>query len=441
MGFVRQFYPQARIDLGLIPSDRAATSENLIGIGNIRPKSVEVNHENIRTADTFTVEVAETRFPIDPRLIRDAVVDVHIADVESLDGVLDTDSPESRVLIGHADDVGKKFSNSGDFAKFKGRDYKGLLLDEEWQGRTPKLGRPLDEIVAEVLGGIPATSSLPVDVLLDGGAPVVPAGVGRKRGVFRAEADTPVLEALVTMALSVGVIVTVVHDRVVIQPPRSYSPQDSPTAFFALAKNVDSLEINRKLRRRDLPNVRVRAYDPATGKLVEGQHPRKFEKQPRAVKAKSKKSRTTTTNIREFPITHRAPTTAKLDAIAKQIHTRFAQQQLQVSLSTKDLRVESTASTEAFPETLTVSKLRNGGAIRVRLAPGEREVFEKALTADQREREARARGYSKELARVVARNWRVLDTPLFIDKASHSFDPDGGYEFSCEASAFVQVDI
>jgi hypothetical protein len=440
----RTYYPQARATMALLPFDKSIETieEGLIRIPDILPARIKIESNDIKTADKFEIEIDERYFPADPRLFRSVTLDMHIADVGAADRYLQP-SDTTRVGLGIADELGKKFGNDGTLVSMSGRDYKGLLLDEKWQGRSVALDRPIDVILREILDSTPATE--PMKLRLDvASAPIVPGGKGRKRKTFRAKADATIFEGMFQLCLKVGLVCTVRFDSVVIQAPRTFDSTRDLIPYFVTAENLTSLEITRKFGVRDLPNIRVSAIDHENNQTISGSYPPNPRDALRVVKTSRGSKKKTQTIINEFVIRHPAPTVAILENIAAQIHARYAQQQVSVSFSTNDMtvrRYNAERRIQGEGDVISMTDVLNGSPVKILISKASRQILEANITPDGKRRALLLKGYTRQVAEVLSRGWRAIDTPFFVDMATHEYDPDNGYKFTGKASAFLTVDL
>lgn len=434
----RTSYPSALATLTLVPFD-SLRLDKLITIGGVLPMSLTVEHTPIKEADTFSLKLSERYFPTDPRLFKMVAVAGYMGDSGAVDRLI-PNSDEYLSILGHASKVKKGFDD-GASVEIEGADYKAVMIEQTWQGRSVALGAPLAEIVAEVLSTMPALADLIVETE-NGFDPIVPApSKGKKGKVYRASSNTPVFQALLEIAMGVGASITVRGDRVIVGRPRTLDERAEAVPYFITAENLKSLSIQRNFGVADLPNIRVTAYDTVSGVTLTGQYPRELRKTSRTTRASGKVKRTDSSNINSFQVFLQAPTQAQVDAIAQRVFEKYAQQQVEVSFSTDDMSVREFfvgQGRQAEASVTDVTRLRNGSPVRLLISPETRNVLNRPISQDQARRELIALEFEREVAEVLARGWREVDTTFFIDRATHSYD-DGEYEFSAEASAFLTV--
>lgn len=417
------FYPQARVNVGLVPR---ATGE-LISLLALPARSTEVTHNDVYTADEFSLEVDGHHFPSDPRTVKCFAVDIHLADVGRAGKDLSTGSASTRSLVGHADKVSRRYRDQEMTFRAEGRDLTGLLLDARWYDRVVTLGRPLETIVREVLADVPSTTELLVS---SDASFVVPGDVkSKKRNTYRAQQSTSVWEALTQLALRSGAVLVMDGDTLRIREPRTID--DATVApLFIEGRNLSSLSIERELGTTDIPNIRVRAFDPATGKTVIGQWPKSPRKTVRATKSK----KSTEISFQDHVIQHPAPTVALLTEVARRVHTHSAFQQLAAEFETKDLRALTHTG-----ESVSLTGIRNGFAVRLRIDQETRHVLEREMSRFEKARALEIQGFERQVAQALAAGIRTIDTTLFVDRARHRYNVDNGYTLNVEAVNVLDV--
>lgn len=441
------------MNLAIVPGDAVPIQgTGLIRLGAVPPRRMRYESNGIFAADSFEVELDETLFPLDVRDVRAVAVDLHLGDAGAIDAQIDTVSDRNRMILGQTDEVAKNINpDSASTVMLQGRDYAGLLLDEKWQGRALELGRPLSELVAEVVESIPAVDRMEVVLAEPDFDPIVPKGRGRKRSRYTAQPDKSVWEALVELGMKVGAIVTIDRDNIVVQPPRNVlaAEAQSVTPLFVEGRNLKNLSIKRTLGKPDVPNVLVQSIDPATGAIVEGRFPTSFREVVRATRIKERAKKVTNVEFRRFVVRHPAPTTQALNAVAKQIYDFHAREQIEISFDTMDMAVtpnpipsdiEQRLALRTDPTSSPTTQLRNGSALRIRVEPDTRNVLEKAISPADKARELRQIGYANQVAAILSRGYRLFDELFFVDKASHEYDTASGYKLSVMAMNFIQVD-
>lgn len=440
----RIYYPQARATLSVIPYESRgldAAAAELITVEDLLPLELSYKSTDSKSADEWSLSLPLRYFSQDPRLFRAVLAELHLADVGGLDARF-VSSSATRLSLGHADEVEKSIGPDEAVIKLKGRCYKAILLDEKWQGLSVEKGRALDVMIREVLDKIPAASAL--KLRLDVAAPLVSGAKGKKRGYYRAAPDSSVFGALLDLALSVGVSLNVEADELVIRPPRSFRASEAAAPLFISAHNLSKLTIKRNFGVKDLPNVQVTALDRSTMRTITASYPATPAKKAKITKTNGQAKRSAQTVVHKFNVDLDEPTPQRLSQIAEQIWLRYAQQQLSISIETHDMDapiLDPKAQTQPSAERVDLTRLRNGSAIHVQIDPASRTILESPISEDAKLRALQAQHFDDRVAVMLARGWKVLDTPLFVDSVEHRYKAGSGYTMSAECSAFITVDI
>lgn len=420
------YYPTAHANVLYVPRSLtdAAASGPVPGLSllGVPMRDAEVRHNDVFTADEFSITVDGHHFPSDPRDIRALGVDLYIGDSGRPGKNLGVASDPHRVLVGNADEIERTYRDQTLHVMMKGRDLTGLLLDAQWGDRVVQLNRPLEDIVREVLAELPGLDRLRVEATE---AFVVPGDPGSKRrNTYRASADSTVFKGLAQLALRAGALLVLHGDTLRIESPRTVDGSQADPPVFIEGRNLTNLRIHRELGRSDIPNVRVRAFDTKTGKTVIGQWPESPKKTVKAAKGSAGEE----VEWLDQVIQHPAPTKQLLSDVARRIRTQLAYQQLAISFETQDM---VTMSNEDRP--VPVTTIRNGTSVRIFIDDDTRIILERAMTPYQKALQLQREGFDAQVADALARGIRTIDALLFVDTAQHRYSADDGYTLAVEA--------
>lgn len=444
----RVWYPGAAVNLAYasVTTGRRVTREDLLRLEAVEPRAVEVQRNNVLTADTWSIDFDSELFPQDPNAITTALVDVFFGDRGApTSPILRT--PERRLIVGLADGIEVKTSaTSRSTLSMKGRDYTSIFFDVKWGRRAVGLGRDVVSLIEEIRDTVSGAEALDVAHRLDGSIPVVPAGRGKKRAAFRMKPKDTVWDGMQRLAQLAGVLVSIEGDTIVVQDPRNVT-LDSPDTVpvFVDGLNLTSLTISRQMTRDVLPNIQAIARNPRTGRRVIGRYPNLSnargvttitKTKTKGVKKKRK------VEWREFRIAHPNPTTTIMNQIARRIWEGYAQATTRVTLETRDLTVieqRADQPVEAAVQGFELSRLRNGTPFRLHVDRATRELFSGANSPALRETIARERGFKARVAASIGQAWKRLDRVFFVDKVTQRYSVDDGYRVSIEGIALIEV--
>lgn len=410
------FYPQCRANIGIVPRG----GNELLSLLAVPVTRAELTMNDVFTADEFDIEIDGHILPTDPRGLRCFMADIHLADVGDPSKNLTTGSDDTRLLVGHADSVSREYRDQALKFSAKGRDFTGLLLDAQWGDRSVELDRSLGDIVAEIVWSNPSTEDLEI---VEDEPFIVPGDSGsKKRGVYRAARDMSLWEAITQIALRAGAVVTIELDRVRIRAPRTIESAVGMPVFVE-GQNISSLKVARELATTSVPNIRVRAFDQASGETVIGKWPEKPTGTARATKSK----KSVDVEFEDHVIRHPAPTAKLLNAIARRIYTQRAFSQITVELETRDM-----LAFDSDGEPVPLTTVRNGSAFRLHIDRDSRDILELAISDYEKARLLERQGFERQVAESLTRGARIIDAVLFVDRARHSFSADDGYTLAVD---------
>lgn len=418
---------------------------DLLKLEAVEPLELEVQCNDTSSADTFSVTLDATLFPVDPAALADVVLDIFVGDVGRLGGDLVRDT-SSRLILGNSEKLTMSFTNEKrPSVKLSGADYTALMLKKTWGSSVIPFGRDVTKVVRDLLAANPATAALEVVERFDGAAPIIPKGRGKKGEALTAKPDDKQWDVIQRVTRAAGLIAVVKADQVILQPPRNISAAD-PTMIpvFVDGFNLSNLTIERSFKRDNLPNVLVWARDSRTGKRVEGKWPTTPNATLNVVKSKGKTEKTKEIIYREFFARWADPTPTNLAKIARGIWEQYAQQQLTVSFETRELFLHQQAYAGLVQDATygyAATALTNGSPVRIHIDRGIRALLENTITEDARETVLRREGFRSRVAAALARSWSELDRVFFVDRATHTFSQTGGYGLSVEAVNFIEVSV
>lgn len=158
------------------PSAPVAVNDNLSQVMGVVPKQATVELPGYRQAGKFSLTFNFKDFPIDPRVIRAAQVELHLGAVTDVNfgkgmvqkaskeggkrfSILDTRNGsavrlDTLLMLGTIDSIDATHSTSGSEVHMEGRDLRGLLLDLPMTaGMLQKLAldKPIDDVVRQII--------------------------------------------------------------------------------------------------------------------------------------------------------------------------------------------------------------------------------------------------------------------------------------------------
>ena len=450
-------YPQAWIVVKLLLDDlgQAEASKPVPFQGP--PISFKVDRNSFEEADSFEVAFDFEDFPFDPRVIRGGTVEIYLANAEGVQpGFFELQTPlalreEFAIFAGVIDEAKTVFDDEARRTEVKGRDYTAYFLDAEAEAgaiayREGGVNFSLPEILDKLIAQRPTTKAITVDAR-DGAELVFPAdymGISKDKpnGARRKRQGENIWEIVQELALNAGYVVYVDLDQVVVRKPSTiYEGFIDPTRVlhWTLGRDVLSYTPSRELGRRHGIQVQVASWDRAKGKTLiafaaDG---------PKGTIAGPTKESVFIAPTRQVaaaevgkdapePAPPKEPTVrgyvirgvtdqAQLETVAKQLHETLRHYELVGTLKTAAM-VDS--------EGVAVQRIRYGDPILV-------DVDADLLSSLAEQPGAEIRrlaqlGWKKADAKKLFEASTRLATPLYVDRATYTFDTSDDTGFSLE---------
>ncbi len=427
MAVGRVYYPRAKVILDFFLDPFDSGREPLLATTEAIPRSIEIERNTLRSADTCTLELDYRDFPFDPRTITSCLVAASMGDIKDPNGKL---SKRSRSFIGFVDAPKTKLDEGGEFVTFSCRDYTGLFLDTPFDTSKPlRLDRSLFLLMQDVLERVPGTEGLPVVFDPELTATVVlDSRIGRSKWIPKERKKVDMWTALVELLGSVALIPVIVLDELRIVQAGAFG---NPTpSTFQYGRNLKSLQFERKTRETRTKQILVRSWDQRTRTAREAL----FPEEPivvRQVKNKNGKVRKDFANI--LPFTVDGPySVAELREIAERIYNDAARNQIEGSFETGEM----TDLTNA-----TVLGMSNGDTVSLLLGKDERaSIAGLGLTEAVELLTTGPDAMTRDVARALVLAFRRADTlatKFYVTTATHKFTRDEGYSLRATFQNFA----
>ncbi len=451
------WYPRTKVGLRLAyetSSTRAALAEELLArLFEVQPNSWAISFNDHRTPDTFSCEFSFDDVPLDPDIVRDLVLEIHLASAP--DGVTDIAfGADTVAILGHVDEMVERRGQEGQVVRGEGRDQTALALDTKWPRnlRAPISG-PLNQVIRNIItrdmppgaefsgpafpmvsdfevfwdeGGI--TNGMPnvsASDFLAGTAPRLDLKKALRRDTPSAFTESNLWDVIYTLALHAGVVLEVKFvdgaPAFVLRPPETLLAPGSEVVLL-FGKNLEYLELKREMGRVSVPNVEVRCV--IDGELVVATYPPSpVFTDYRAKKDKDGKlSASGTKQFLSYNVSGFRDFAALAD-LAKLLWHQAGRKETQVTFATRDL--------EGF-EGSDLTKLRSGATMRLHVDP-EDVRYMGNLSRARRENRLVKLGYAPQVAQEIAAKWDlVVERPrrYFLNEASMNWGNRSGIQIT-----------
>lgn len=393
------------------------------------PISATVCRNGYHDADTWSLEFDARALPFDPEIIRSAAAFVYMYAADGLDDRREWAVPAYEMVRGLADDGEIHLSDDGQTVTMEGRDYTGLLLDAEWDPRKRiPFGGPLDETIQDIAdAAAPPGTRARFEVVWDSLEPVPRAGAAhrstKKKGLW-VKPGKSYWDVIYELAISNGFIAYVQGEEIIVTDPNTQTRatlEQAPKLVYG--RNLDSLSVSRRLTKERVPQIKLVAWDPGSGKHVEVVFPDRGEKVTDGLGNKKDE-------VLVFPAPKGVRDRDTLRRIARARHANLA-------------RAESTYRAETIHlESLDgqdLLRLQAGSPVSLIFDPFNGEQM-RALTSAQRVEHLIALGYSPRLAAFVADRFDRLDQfrqPYYTTEVEYRWSIDDGLTIAIEAKNYA----
>ena len=459
-------YPECRLNISAIFDGFGGPDSPLV-LTDIIPYSVNVHLNSYKEADTWEVVFDAKRFPFSPELLRSAAVEIYLYLKPDQTSTVIWNHPDNLVATGLIDQATLTEDNDGGKISFSGRDYTALMIDRQWDptesgkaGRIPDgnleevVQQLVDEATNKDISGRTLTVKL-FDVALEPDVSSVSDSVlhskvtipkttkskTRKTRGVAVKADSTYWDVIYKLCLSYGFIVFVKGFEVWITKPHVLQSLAESQYRVAYGRNLEKLEVERKMSKEATPQIRVRSYDPKNKQVIEGRFPSDndidAQKQGKGTGAKSKTLFGMTgvgTKKEEYKVftVPDVKDTKTLTEIAKTTYYTLARGEGVIRFSTPQLRDLNNAD---------LTRLRAGDSVLITWdAFNAAQMQDPKLSKEQKITSLLSQGYSFEIAALVADQYSKLDyfrQAFYVKEVNLTWDKDKGCGVDVEAMNFI----
>lgn len=290
-----------------------APPDELTVLGGILPTTCSVERNDIRTADTASLDLDFRDLPVDPRAVRSVFVEIVMGAVSDsdyavgLDGLLrpvgfgfgmpfsvvprsedqDLVAEGTTRFVGFVDTWNVTHNDAGDTVSLTCRDMSSLLIDTPLGTERINLDLPLDRAIQELMEVSVATRGIRVFVGSPGAPEVAPIPSrsisralkgrrGRRSKKGKAGGERASLwDHITDTCIQIGLVPIFQGYTLFLMRPRTFWAGRTQAARFIYGRDVESFEINRKLAGVAQPTLEVRCYDPTIGRTLWARAPTK----------------------------------------------------------------------------------------------------------------------------------------------------------------------
>jgi hypothetical protein len=408
----------------------------------VYPKRVRIERNDHNHADTCSIALDWTMAGVDARMLDDATAEVHLDNADA-NGIW-LPSEKSVRFAGVVKEVDS--SRSGDEAAevtLECVDYTELFLTAKPFGSSgvPKLSQTIKEAWQTIVAQTPGAEVLANRIVFEGVDPATVIGKGvperfRRLDYVQTKPETDGWAVWMTTVGMLGLISFIHKDTCIVTTATNYyTEQDAPKMVWG--QNILSWHENRAtaLARK---GVCISSYDPLSRQTREAYWPPIGDERIKRKRKTSKKVLTTDQirqrEERDYFTSPGITNEAELEAFAQRVYEERSRQELEGSISTPLMWVE----TEGH-KSFDLLDLRAGETVRVEVEPGQRQLLASLATEAERLNYLAERGYSEGAAQLIVsnmKNFADLDARFLtkavtleceVDEDSGSFNIDIDY--------------
>jgi prophage tail gpP-like protein len=438
-------YPQAAVVLRVIWEDFKTNKPELQDVYTMEvlPKRVSVSLNNYKEADTFEVELDYRIFPLDPRFVRSCQITIHIENMEKL---VDSNGKAVRikprapssgashntVLMGFVDTSNIDFNDTTKTILMKGRDFTSLYADIPWGGKAVSLSKPVDKVIEDIISQLKTTGDIKVDNRT-GISPLpilanIAPDLGELAGTRGAKRKESVWDVVQEIAAKAALIAYIELDKLVLTIPQVLRDPNKAVNFI-FGHNLKSLQFERKLGRSKGFNVRVRSIVGKT--VLVADIPKEaisldVAGKENTVKKQTSKGGKIQDGEEAAPYyTFAVSGVASKDALIKigeNIYEEMSRQEIEGKFETHDME-----SFDNYRNVIDLSKLRNGAAVAIDVSPQDMKAMRRLSASSERLKYLLQRGYTRQVASVIANNFGKFATPFYAKDINMEFSIENGW--------------
>lgn len=458
------YYPQAVMQLRFRPEnfgDDSDTELNKDHVFTVQPKSVTIDLNNYREADTFDAEIDFKSFPVDPRCVRAIGVSIYVEDkgkiVQGGGGAsILTPTEENIIFQGFADSQEVNLDGGTRTVSISGRDFTSLLIDQEYLGTPIQTSKPLDKVFRGLLDTLESTKK--IKIVNKTGLTTLPVianfstSKDSKAGSKNGRKKRSFWDQIQELTLKAGLISYIELDSLVIAKPRTFYDRTA-SKLFVFGKNLSDLRFERKLGRQKGFNVRVLSYNPEKKDLLEVRLPKDgTETWARDLGIKREtvlvpKTDTTGKEISDKPapfITFRIRDVAdkeQLVEIGQSIYEEIGRQEIEGNLTTKEMLV-----CDKDKNPFNSNKFRVGTPIELTIEQDDLDGAPKLTDIpDPKKRKTKIKQfliqkcYDPGIADAMAEALTRFDSPFFTKGVSFKIDSESGWSMDLNFINFIDL--
>jgi hypothetical protein len=464
------YYPQASLVLRILWEDFKLNSDPNLAKEYVLPvlaRSVRVHINDYAHADTFDAEIDYKNFPFDPRTIRSVGVSVFMEDMKrvyqsnnAIEQIVPSD--DNAIFLGFADEESITFNDTKRTVRLEGRDFTSLFLDRKFPRGTVNLEQTVDQVIQSILDELPENRNgrIRLDNRVSGSLPILSSFYSEKdqlSGKRNVRKEESFWELIQNVSSQAGLIAYMELDKLVLSKPRVLYDKKK-TVYMVYGKNLSDLEFKRKIGRRKNFNIVVRSLNLNTKEVIEARIPADATEEwstatgiPREevllkkLGADGKPLEDSVERVNPAPyiayLVPNAPNKNHLVSIGQEIYEEISRQEIEGSLSTKDMSSSyyDAESGKVVSGEFNLLKLKVGTPISIEIEQDDLDKIARMSSVEDRVTYLQQRSYPTKVARVFAETLGRVATPFYTRGVEYSMDAESGFSCKIEFINFIET--
>lgn len=394
------------------------------------PKSVSIERNSFRSADTFSMDIDYKDFPLDPRTVASILITIYMGDTKSASIPLQKYG-STQAFIGYVDEPETRLSKDGETVSLKGRDLTCLLLDFRWPGTAIDLNMPFQTAIQKFIDAIPALKEGETKpVFMDPKTASTNLGSILSRTKWSTRPQDDAWTVLSDLCGAIGATPVYELDELKIHTADTFY-QFRKSVYFEYGQNVLSLKYKRNYVEARSTQVRAICWDSKSRTLASAVYP--INPIPRQrISGKKKKLYNEPVPFMDWYVKGGSYSTAKLQEIAKNVYEKEALEQVEGELETKEM-YDLLGS--------PVWQLKNGDTIVVKIGGATPytypELIGKSSPSDFIRSDANVQPGAADLFSKAWKSAEQFKPVFYIKRAKHDWDRTSGYRLTVDFINYI----
>jgi len=378
----------------------------------------------------------------------------------SLNILVPTD--KNGIFIGYVDEEGMKFSDTDRSVTLEGRDLTSLFTDAKYLGKPVPLTEKVDDVIRSLVKQQESTKKIEVVNATGGDLPILAnlaPDLESTSGIVNPKRGTSFWDMIQEIIERSGLICYMDLDKLIINKPRNLFKKQKIKNFI-YGKNLKDLSFSRKLGRHRGFNILVRSVNIRKKNVIDAAIPKESKRldlgggvevtTPQLDKDGKKIEPAKAAPYLVFNVTD-IYNKDKLIEAGESIYEELSRQQLEGSLSTKEMKIPESPykeredgsyvpflSTESTP--VDFNSIRNGSAIQVFLDISDLEKVKTIASVVERKRYLIKQQFEPKVAEALAESMNRTSYVFYVKSVTFELDQNNGFNMDIDFINFIELD-